>query len=117
MLNKKLGKIGEIIAANFLRDTKDYRIIETNFRNSQGEIDLICKKEGAIIFIEVKTRTSTRFGYPEEAIGDKKLARIEQVANDYCENIHHTGPWRIEAVSIIINKNKKSLGIKHLTNI
>ena len=116
MLNKKLGKIGEIIAADFLRQ-KDYRIIEANFRTVQGEIDLICKKDKALIFVEVKTRTSVIFGYPEEAISQEKLSRIEQVARIYCQAINHQGPWRIEAVSIIINKNQKSLGIKHLTDI
>ena len=116
MLRKQLGKIGEIIAVNYLRD-HDYWIVERNFRTKTGEVDIICKKNKAYIFIEVKTRSSQLFGYPEEALTEEKLARLEQLAQEYCQYIKFTGEWRIEAISIIVNFKKKSLGIKHLTNL
>lgn len=116
MLRKKLGQIGEIIAVNYLRE-RDYKIIELNFRTKTGEIDIICRQNKAYIFVEVKTRSSQLFGYPEEALTQDKLARLEQLAQEYCEQIKFNGEWRIEAISIIINSKKKSLGIKHLTDL
>lgn len=116
MLRKQLGKIGETIAVNYLRD-QGHWIVERNFRTKTGEVDIICKKNKAYIFIEVKTRSSQLFGYPEEALTEEKLTRLEQLAQEYCRYIKFTGEWRIEAISIIINFKKKSLGIKHLTQI
>lgn len=116
MLRKKLGQIGETIAVSYLRE-RDYKIIERNFRTQTGEVDIICKKDKVYIFVEVKTRSSQLFGYPEEALTQDKLARLEQLAQEYCEHIRFNGEWRIEAISIIINSKKKSLGIKHLTNL
>lgn len=116
MLKKELGKIGETIAVNYLRN-HDYWIVERNFRTKIGEVDIICKKDSAYIFIEVKTRSSQKFGYPEEALTEDKLTRLEQLAQEYCQWIKFNGEWRIEGISIIINNKNKSIGIKHLTNL
>ena len=61
MNNKELGKIGENIAISYLEKNK-YDILERNFYCKQGEIDIIAKQKGVIIFIEVKTRSNKRFG-------------------------------------------------------
>ena len=116
MLNQTLGKIGENIAAQFLK-SKGYALIEKNFRLKEGEVDLVCRKDAALVFVEVKTRTNQLFGWPEEAIGTAKLTKLESVAQAYCQHINHQGAWRIEVVSIIINHQKRSFGIKHLTEL
>lgn len=116
MSKQSLGKIGEDIAAQFLQ-SKGYDLIEKNFRLREGEIDLVCKKDTMLIFVEVKTRTSRRFGQPEEAVDPTKLNKLESLAQLYCQYVNHQGAWRIEVVSIIINHQKRSIGIKHLTEL
>ncbi len=116
MLAKKLGQFGETIAANFLR-LKGYRIVERNFRTAHGELDLVCKKADQLIFVEVKTRSSQKFGYPEEAITKAKLAKLEQMAQIYCQQNDYTRLWRLEAVSIIVNLKARQFSLKHLTDL
>ena len=75
--NLIFGNIGENIAKNFLIH-KGYTIITSNFRCKNGEIDIICKKKNKISFTEVKTRSSTQFGTPEEAVTSTKQKRISK---------------------------------------
>ena len=78
------GKQGEIIATNYLKKKK-YKIIETNYTNKIGEIDIIAKKEDEIVFIEVKSRSSTKFGLPNEAVNITKQNKIHNVALYYLQ--------------------------------
>lgn len=76
------GKKGEIKAVLFLK--KDgYKILETNFKNKIGEIDIIAEKDGVIVFIEVKNRSTYRFGRPIEAVDFRKQNKIKKVAEIY----------------------------------
>ncbi len=59
--------IGENAAAEFLKK-KGYVILERNFRKGYGEIDIIAVKKGTLVFVEVKTRSSDKFGTPLDAI-------------------------------------------------
>ncbi|MEE8424042.1 MAG: YraN family protein, partial [Thermodesulfobacteriota bacterium] len=69
------GAMGEELASKFLKK-QGYKIVEKNFRTSLGEIDIIALDKGTITFVEVKTRKSTAFGYPQEAVGLKKQKKI-----------------------------------------
>jgi len=80
----KLGTQGEDIAAKYLQG-QGYKILQRNFRSRYGEIDIICAREQCIIFIEVKTRTNTSFGSPEESITKTKQQHIHKVALIYLE--------------------------------
>jgi putative endonuclease len=77
-----LGDRGEVQAWGFLIK-QGYKIIEKNYRCKIGEIDVICKKDGRLIFVEVKTRQSSRFGSPEEAVSKQKQNKIARVAEWY----------------------------------
>ncbi len=79
---RQAGTRGEDCALRFLKK-KGYRIIERNYRCVFGEIDIIANHQGAIVFIEVKSRTSDRFGYPEEAVGKVKQKKISRIAVNY----------------------------------
>jgi len=116
MLNKKLGQIGEQTAAEFLQG-RGYKVIEKNFHTRYGEIDLVCRYKKQLVFVEVKTRSSRLFGYPEEAITPAKLQKISQAAELYLEKKNLSVRWRIEVVAILINHRQQSLNIQHLTNI
>ena len=116
MLSKNTGKTGESLAASFLR-LKGYKILDKNFRTRHGEIDLICQYQKEVIFVEVKTRTSHKFGYPEEYITETKIETIANVGQIYLAKKKVNPEWRIEAISILLNPGQKSFKIKHLTNI
>jgi len=82
-MNKKtIGTWGEEIAATFF-SKQGYDILERNYRVPVGEIDLICKKDDLILFVEVKVRGSCRFGGPEHAITPLKKARLIRAAKWY----------------------------------
>lgn len=80
--NKITGTKGEIEAQNFLKK-KDYKILQTNYSCKLGEIDIIAQQKETIIFVEVKTRTSNRFGRPCEAVTPYKQNKIRTVAKYY----------------------------------
>jgi len=74
-----LGRAGEGQALSFLKD-KGYRILARNYRSKLGEIDIIAQDKDTICFIEVKSRTSDRFGLPKEAVFIPKQKQISQAA-------------------------------------
>lgn len=80
--NKIEGDCGEIRVANFLK-ARNYKILETNFKNKIGEIDIIAEKDGVIVFVEVKNRSTFSFGRPIEAVTFKKQNTIKKVAEIY----------------------------------
>ncbi|MCQ2555795.1 MAG: YraN family protein [Clostridia bacterium] len=82
MQSNTFGKRGEIIAANYLK-RKGYKILERNYKNPIGEIDLIAKDKDYLVFVEVKTRISRGFGDPLEAINEQKQFKIRNVATLY----------------------------------
>ncbi len=116
------GKRGEELAASFLR-RKGYQIIDRNFRIRGGEIDIIAIEISALglktlVFVEVKTRTSEDFGTPFEAIGYYKMKTLIRAAYIYKMN-HPNLPslMRIDAIAVILNKNKELLTIDLVKNI
>ena len=76
------GKYGEDLACQFLKN-HGYKILERNFRIRGGEIDIIALDGKTLVYIEVKTRTSYRFGRPEESITLRKLKFLERAAKFY----------------------------------
>ena len=81
---KQLGAKGEKLAVEFL-ESQGYSIIEKNFRNYLGEIDIIAKDKDTICFIEVKTRKSDRYDSPFEAVSRRKQTQIIRVALSYLQ--------------------------------
>lgn len=102
----RFGKIGEDFAVSFLQD-KGYKIVTRNFRSRFGEIDVVATKGDALIFIEVKTRWSNKFGAPEEAVTPQKLNKIARTAH-YFSLIHPTfsKKLRIEVVAIEVEHGR-----------
>ncbi|MEW6388268.1 MAG: YraN family protein [Thermodesulfobacteriota bacterium] len=80
--NQQLGASGEDLAAQALKK-QGYKIVERNYRTPLGEIDLIARHRGTLVFIEVKTRRSTRFGPPQDAVSPAKQARLRKLADYY----------------------------------
>ncbi|MDZ7832120.1 MAG: YraN family protein [Desulfobacterales bacterium] len=84
MLNRrqKLGQTGEAMAERHLRKN-GYQILERNYRNKLGEIDLIAKDDGTLVFVEVKTRRSDTYGSPRLAITPQKQKKLSITALAY----------------------------------
>ncbi|MBI5641552.1 MAG: YraN family protein [Nitrospirae bacterium] len=94
-----LGKDGETLAVKFLKG-KGYRILEKNYRTVFGEIDIIAKDEGVVVFIEVKTRSDDQFGYPFEAVNRRKREKMRKVALCFMKKLRGEVPARFDVLSI-----------------
>ncbi|MDD3628742.1 MAG: YraN family protein [Candidatus Humimicrobiaceae bacterium] len=124
--NKKLtGRTGEFIAQKYLEE-EGYTILERNYRNKYGEIDIIARKNTDLFFIEVKTRTSSEYGDPLEAVNRSKIIKIRKVANFYMikNKLSNINPnFDVIAITLSaalikeISKNSKSLEVKNTGNI
>jgi putative endonuclease len=77
--NLYLGKTGEEVAVEFLKNS-GYKIIVKNYKNKLGEIDIIARDKDTFCFVEVKTRSSDRFGLPQEALSGFKQRQLAKVA-------------------------------------
>lgn len=100
------GKFGEDFAVNLLK-SKGYEVVARNFRSRFGEIDIVATYNRELIFVEVKTRYSNKFGHPEEAVTSQKLRKIMRTA-EYFSITHPTLPkkMRIEVVALEVSDGK-----------
>ncbi len=95
----KKGEESEILAAEFL-EQKGFQILERNFRYGHQEIDLIASCNNWLIFIEVKMRTSVKFGYPETFVDRTKRRNIRNAARHYIFKRDWKGNARFDVISI-----------------
>ena len=116
MSNKILGNYGESLAKRHLQ-ALGYRILEENFRNKLGEIDLIAQDGKTVCFVEVKTRQSFDQGQPYEAITPWKIRKLSQMAISYLKYRYGSIdiPSRFDVVSIIKDKTGVP-NIQHIKN-
>lgn len=111
-----LGAWGEELAAVAL-ESDGYRIVDRNWRCAQGEIDIVAMDGAETVFVEVKTRSSTAFGHPLEAITMLKLSRLQRLAMAWCEA--HPGGHakiRIDAVAVLAPRIGEPV-IEHLKRV
>ncbi len=99
--NRQVGTDHEELAAEWMRK-RGYRILEKNFRCRLGEIDLIAKRNGCIVFVEVKYRRSEGCGTPEEAVDYRKQVRVSNAASYYlyCRHYPVGTPCRFDVAAI-----------------
>ena len=111
-LNKRqTGTVYEQKAKEYLI-SKGYQILECNFRNRNGEIDIIAKDGEYLCFVEVKYRTTNEFGSPLEAVGWNKQNQIRRVAQYYMMK-HHLNEWTPCRFDVIAFEGEK---MTHLEN-
>lgn len=113
----ELGRRGEQLAAAFL-EGEGLKIIDRNWRCTQGEIDLIALDGDNLVFVEVKTRSGTSFGHPLESITPLKLARIRRLSAAWCEvhPEHSARSARVDAISVLAPRNG-TVDIEHLKRV
>ncbi len=100
----QIGRNGEKQAATYLQE-KGIEILEMNYHTPYGEIDIIGKQNGQILFFEIKTRTSQMFGYPEESITPKKKNALINSSMHYLQRHDLLDCiWRIDVIAILQEK-------------
>jgi TIGR00252 family protein len=115
---RSFGKYGESLAIEYL-ESKGYSIISANYRAGKlGEIDIIAGINEYICFIEVKTRTSTTFGTPAEAVDYRKQAVIKKLAWIYLKlNKLTEMPLRFDIIEVTGTKTDGNFILKNINHI
>ena len=112
----KFGEFGENLAKNYLIK-KGYKILSTRYKTKHGEIDIIAEYKNYLVFCEVKTRTNTNFGYPEESVNKEKLKKIAKTGYFYINEKNINKHFQIDVIGIQINKLKKKAKLNHYKNV
>lgn len=110
--NNDLGRQGEAIAKAHL-EANGYEIMDENWVFGKAEIDLIAYKDKTIIFAEVKTRTGTGFGMPEDFVDARKQRLLADAADEYIYLMNHQGEVRFDIISILFNRTN-NYTLKHI---
>ena len=104
-----LGKQGEDLACRKLRRL-GYAIVARRYRTRHGEIDIVAMDGGVLVFVEVKTRSSDRFGSPLAAVTPVKQRRLTRMALDYLARSHTTGvACRFDVVSVVMGDQRPAV--------
>jgi len=102
---RRFGDRGEDLAAAFFME-RGFTVVKRNWNCRAGEIDLILERSGKFHFVEIKTRRSLAFGYPEEAITRKKMHHLRLAIELYLRAMTIPAKdYQIDALAILINKN------------
>lgn len=120
MTSKRLqvGEAGEKAARNYLEQL-GYRIIETNYRCKLGEIDIIARDLDTVVIVEVRTKTGTDFGTPEESITVKKAQKLHRLSLSYLQTVYKREvASRIDLVAVTLDREKLAVrNINHIRGI
>ena len=113
---QQIGEWGEKLAEEYLI-SKGYQLLDRNYRTPYGEIDIIACMVGVVIFVEVKTRSTTTFGLPEGGVTLKKQAHLVDSARYYIqEHPELINSWRVDVIAIQGKLGGKSIKITHFEN-
>ncbi len=110
--NQSIGRWGEQAAADYLCE-HGYELVERNVRTPHGEIDLVARKDGITVFVEVKARTGLSYGPPEVAVTARKQAHMLASADYYAQQ-HEVDHWQIDVIAV--QKTDGKVEIVHFEN-
>ena len=100
------GNLGEQLAASHL-ERLGISVLERNYRCRAGEIDLVAQDGEELVFVEVRTRTSTAFGLPEDSITPRKQRKLAECALSYlAAHTAHGRPWRIDVIAVQLDRGR-----------
>lgn len=109
-----LGRSGEDVALRYLL-RKKYKVVARHFRMFRGEIDIIAYDRKTLVFVEVKTRRSIEFGFPEESVTPAKQRQIRKIAQGFLtKNRLANIECRFDVLSLEVNEEGYS--IRHIKN-
>lgn len=111
---KSLGAHGEEVACNYLR-SRGFTIVAQNYRCRSGEIDVIARRSGVLVFIEVKTRRSVTYGLPQLSVTPFKQRQLSKAALTYLsQNRLMNVPARFDVVAVLIQDGNCT--VEHITD-
>lgn len=106
-----LGLEGEEMAAEYMK-RQGYTILDRNWRSGHKELDMVAVKDGTIVFVEVKTRSGSEWGNPEDAVDMRKIRRIVRSADAYLRLKMIDMDVRFDIISVISNNG--NLNLEHI---
>ncbi len=107
--NQTQGQRGESLAAAYL-EAQGYQILQRNYRCPLGELDLVAREGEYLVFVEVKCRTSWRFGHPAEAVGYSKRKRLERLGSYFLRQYRmENQPCRFDVVAVLLSRGEASV--------
>ena len=111
--HNQLGKKGERLAVDFLLK-KGYEIIERNYRFEKAEVDIIAKHSDTLAIVEVKTRSTSDFGNPQDFVKPKQIKNLVKAVDEYVTVNDLDVEVRFDIIAIV--KSGKDFEIEHLEN-
>lgn len=119
---REKGNKGEEVAISYLKKN-GYKILEKNYENKIGEIDIVVKKDNVIVFIEVKAQkgkvSNSNDGlYPERNVDWRKQRKLIQTAEYYLtqKHYHEETKWQIDVIGVDLNEDTHRAALRHLKN-
>ena len=113
-VQKRVGGWGEQAAAEYL-EKQGYTILARNYRAGHGEVDIIARMKNVLVFVEVKTRSSNRYGYPEHSVTPRKQTHILSAAEKYILDHPEFSTWRLDVIAV--DSETGVARIKHFENV
>ena len=111
-----LGRFGEDVAAEHLR-LQGLQILARNWRCPTGELDIVARDGSSLVICEVKTRRSTAFGSPAEAVGPRKLRRLRELALHWLDDQQiHVPDIRFDVVAVLVPPAGRPV-VEHLRGV
>jgi len=111
--HNETGVKGEQIATRYLLNI-GYKILSQNWRLGRKEVDCIARDGDLLVFIEIKTRHSFDFGFPEESVNHTKKNHIKQAAAAYSTRLRHQSGLRFDIISILLDASGEPKEILHI---
>ncbi len=111
MMNPRrlFGNHGEDVAADYL-EQKGYEILVRQYRSSFGEVDLVCRMDNLYVFVEVKSRNSQAYGYPEESVTKVKRQHLQRVSEAYLTEHHlFDVDWRVDVIALEFDQDPPNI--------
>jgi putative endonuclease len=118
MTNRKqtLGRWGEDAAAEYLQ-SRGYKILARNVRTPHGELDIVARKDDLLLFVEVKTRSSHSFAYPEDSVTKRKQIHMLSAAEHYLDlDPDPPETWQFDVLAIERGPDREPV-ITHFENV
>lgn len=113
---KEIGARGEALAEQHLL-AGGYAIRHKNWRSGHGELDIVAEREGVIVFVEVRARTSHAFGAPEETLTPRKKAKLMETAQAYLREFDlDDALCRVDVIAIDLDHHMRVVRLAHFTN-
>jgi putative endonuclease len=103
--NKTTGNRGETLAAECLQ-RKGYKILQRNYRSKWGEVDIIAKIDQTVVFVEVKTKSSDKYGEPWEMVNNWKIEQVKKMGEVWCREYGWEGRVRMDVIGVYLDQEE-----------